>query len=166
MLGNPDDQWLLSSDAGYGFIVKLIDLASTYKAGKAILKVPQGSRPNVPYPMKIKNGALIAAVSSIGKLLVFSAEELPELAKGKGNKLLNIPTKKFKLGEEKLAGVVIINEGDALQIYRDELNFMTLKWKDLQNFIGDRAHRGKNYSKKFKRATGLAVDKATKNDDS
>ena len=166
MLGNPDDQWLLSSDAGYGFIVKLIDLASTYKAGKAILKVPQGSRPNVPYPMKIKNGALIAAVSSIGKLLVFSAEELPELAKGKGNKLLNIPTKKFKLGEEKLAGVVIINEGDALQIYRDELNFMTLKWKDLQDFIGDRAHRGKNYSKKFKRATGLAVDKATKNDDS
>jgi|TARA_B100001094_G_C17798892_1_gene608092 topoisomerase-4 subunit A len=116
--------------------------------------------------MKIKNGALIAAVSSIGKLLVFSAEELPELAKGKGNKLLNIPTNKFKLGEEKLAGVVIINEGDALQIYRDELNFMTLKWKDLQNFIGDRAHRGKNYSKKFKRATGLAVDKATKNDDS
>ena len=166
MLGNPEDQWLLSSDAGYGFIVKLGDLASTYKAGKAILKVPQESKPNLPYPLKNKNDALIAAVSSIGKLLIFSLDELPELAKGKGNKLLNIPAKKFKLGEERLAGAVIINEGDSLQIYRDELNFMTLKWRDLQDFISERALRGKNYSKKFKKAIGLAVDRANVKDDS
>jgi topoisomerase-4 subunit A len=108
-----------------------------------------------------KNGALIAVVSSIGKLLLFDAKDLPELAKGKGNKLLNIPTKKFKLGEEKLVGVAIINEGDALNVYRDELNYMTLKWKDLQDYIGERALRGKNYSKKFKRAIALTVEKSS-----
>jgi topoisomerase-4 subunit A len=157
MIGTSEDQWVLSSDAGYGFIVKLSDLSSNYKAGKAILRVPEASRPISPYPIIKRDGALIAAVSSIGKLLLFDANDLPELAKGKGNKLLNIPTKKFKLGEEKLVGVAIINEGDALNIYRDEINYMTLKWKDLRDFIGERAHRGRNYSKKFKKATGLTV---------
>ena len=157
MIGTSEDQWVLSSDAGYGFIVKLSDLSSNYKAGKAILRVPEASRPISPYPIIKRDGALIAAVSSIGKLLLFDANDLPELAKGKGNKLLNIPTKKFKLGEEKLVGVAIINEGDALNVYRDEINYMTLKWKDLRDFIGERAHRGRNYSKKFKKATGLTV---------
>jgi topoisomerase-4 subunit A len=161
LIGAPDDQWVLSSDAGYGFLVKLSDLASNYKAGKAVLRVPESSRPISPYPLIKKNDALIAVVSSIGKLLLFDAKDLPELAKGKGNKLLNIPTKKFKLGEEKLVGVAIINEGDALNVYRDELNYMTLKWKDLQDYIGERALRGKNYSKKFKRAIALTVEKSS-----
>ena len=158
LIGAPEDQWILSSDAGYGFIVKLSDLTSNYKAGKAILRVPEASRPILPYPMIKKSGAMIAVVSSIGKLLLFDVSDLPELAKGKGNKLLNIPTKKFKSGEEKMTGVAIIYEGDTLNVYRDELNCMTLKWKDLQEYIGERAHRGKNYSKKFKKATGLTVE--------
>jgi topoisomerase-4 subunit A len=156
---------LLASDAGYGFIAKLSDLASRNKAGKLILRVPEGGRPIVPTPIEKDKALLIAAVSSIGKLLLFDVSDLPELAKGKGNKLINIPTKKFKSGDEKLVGVGILNEGDNLKVYRDDKNSMTLKWKDLQDFVSERALRGKNYSKKFKKAIRLTIERSIKKED-
>ena len=165
LIGKPEDHWLLASDAGYGFIAKLSDLASRNKAGKLILRVPEGGRPIVPTPIEKNRALLIAAVSSIGKLLLFDVSDLPELAKGKGNKLINIPTKKFKSGEEKLVGVGILNEGDNLNVYRDDKNSMTLKWKDLQEFLSERALRGKNYSKKFKKAIRLTIERSTKKED-
>ena len=165
IIGKPEDQWLLASDAGYGFIAKLSDLASRNKAGKLILRVPEGGRPIVPTPIEKDKALLIAAVSSIGKLLLFDVSDLPELAKGKGNKLINIPTKKFKSGDEKLVGVGILNEGDNLKVYRDDKNSMTLKWKDLQDFVSERALRGKNYSKKFKKAIRLTIERSIKKED-
>ena len=165
LIGKPEDHWLLASDAGYGFIAKLSDLASRNKAGKLILRVPEGGRPIVPTPIEKDKALLIAAVSSIGKLLLFDVADLPELAKGKGNKLINIPTKKFKSGDEKLVSVGILNEGDNLNVYRDDKNSMTLKWKDLQEFISERALRGKNYSKKFKKAIRLTIERSIKKED-
>tara|TARA_B100000959_G_scaffold287271_1_gene370707 strand:+ start:8129 stop:10417 length:2289 start_codon:yes stop_codon:yes gene_type:complete len=166
LIGSPDDQWLLASDAGYGFVATLSDLISRNKAGKVILRIPEGSKPIIPTPIDNENSVYIAAVSSIGKLLLFDLKDLPQLAKGKGNKLINIPTKKFKLGEEKLTGVAILKEGDNLNVYRDKNKPMTLKWKDLEEYVSERALRGKNYSKKFKRAIGLSLDESKHKEDS
>ena len=129
-----------------------------------VLRVPDGGRPIIPSPI-VNDANYIVAVSSIGKLLIFDLKELPELAKGKGNKLINIPTKKFKSGEERLMAVAVIGEGDQLNVYRDKNSSMTLKWNDLQEFISDRALRGKNYSKKFKKAIHLTVERSKKKDD-
>src|SRR5690606_24134664 len=96
MIGDADSKWLLASDAGYGFIAKLGDLASRNKAGKSVLRVPAGGRVVVPAPVPADAECYIAAVSSIGRLLFFEMEELPELAKGKGNKIINIPGKDRK----------------------------------------------------------------------
>tara|TARA_B100001057_G_scaffold268338_1_gene268461 strand:+ start:11608 stop:13893 length:2286 start_codon:yes stop_codon:yes gene_type:complete len=164
IIGKPEDHWLLASDAGYGFRVKLSDLFSRNKAGKLVLRVSDGGRPIIPSPI-INDANYIVAVSSIGKLLVFDLKELPELAKGKGNKLINIPTKKFKSGEETLMAVAVIGEGDQLNVYRDKNSSMTLKWNDLQEFVSDRALRGKNYSKKFKKAIHLTVERSKKKED-
>jgi len=166
LIGSPDDQWLLASDAGYGFVATLSDLISRNKAGKVILRIPEGGKPIIPTPIDNENSVYIAAVSSIGKLLLFDLKDLPQLAKGKGNKLINIPTKKFKLGEEKLTGVAILKEGDNLNVYRDKNKPMTLKWKDLEEYVSERALRGKNYSKKFKRAIGLSLDESKHKEDS
>lgn len=166
LIGAPDDQWLLASDAGYGFVATLSDLISRNKAGKVILRIPEGGKPIIPTPIDNEKSVYIAAVSSIGKLLLFDLKDLPQLAKGKGNKLINIPTKKFKLGEEKLAGVAILKEGDNLNVYRDKNKPMTLKWKDLEEYVSERALRGKNYSKKFKRAIGLSLDESRLREDS
>jgi topoisomerase-4 subunit A len=141
MIGDNDQKYVLASDAGYGFIVKLEDLVTRNKAGKAILRVPAGGRAVVPAPVPADSECLIAAVSSIGRLLMFEMDELPELAKGKGNKLINIPTKKYQSGEEKLIAAAVIPEDGNLQVYSGS-RIMTIKWNDTDQYYGERALRG------------------------
>ena len=76
LIGSPDDQWLLASDAGYGFVATLSDLISRNKAGKVILRIPEGGKPIIPTPIDNENSVYIAAVSSIGKLLLFDLKDL------------------------------------------------------------------------------------------
>jgi topoisomerase-4 subunit A len=141
MIGDSNQKYLLASDAGYGFVVTLEDLVTRNKAGKAILRVPAGGRAVVPAPVPVDSECLIAAVSSIGRLLMFEMDELPELAKGKGNKLINIPTKKYQSGEEKLIAAAVVPEDGNLQVYSGS-RIMTIKWNDTDQYYGERALRG------------------------
>ena len=141
MIGTNDRKYLLASDAGYGFIATLEDLVSRNKAGKAILRVPPGGKVVVPAPVPRDTECLIAAVSSIGRLLMFEMDELPELAKGKGNKLLNIPGKKYQSGEEKLVAATVVPEEGDLQVYCGS-RMMTIRWEDSEPYYGERALRG------------------------
>ncbi|MDH3274917.1 MAG: DNA topoisomerase IV subunit A [Gammaproteobacteria bacterium] len=141
MIGDNNQKYLLASDAGYGFIVTLEDLVTRNKAGKAILRVPAGGRAVVPAAVPAETECLIAAVSSIGRLLMFEMDELPELAKGKGNKLINIPTKKYQGGEEKLVAAAVVPEDGNLQVYSGS-RIMTIKWNDTDQYYGERALRG------------------------
>ena len=141
MIGDNKQKYLLASDAGYGFIATLSDLVSRNKAGKSILRVPQGGKAVVPAPVPKEKECLIAAVSSIGRLLLFEMEELPELAKGKGNKLINIPGPKYKSGQEKMVAATVVPEDGCLEVYTGTRK-MTIKWNDLDDYYGDRALRG------------------------
>ena len=141
MIGDNKQKYLLASDAGYGFIATLADLVSRNKAGKSILRVPQGGKAVVPAPVPKEKECLIAAVSSIGRLLLFEMEELPELAKGKGNKLINIPGPKYKSGQEQMVAATVVPEDGCLEVYTGTRK-MTIKWNDLDDYYGDRALRG------------------------
>jgi topoisomerase IV subunit A len=141
MIGDNAQKYLLASDAGYGFITTLEDLVTRNKAGKAILRVSPEGKAVVPAPVPKDTECLIAAVSSIGRLLMFEADELPELAKGKGNKLINIPTKKYKAGEEKMIAAAVVPEDGDLQVYCGS-RMMTIKWNDSDPYYGERALRG------------------------
>jgi len=157
MIGEPDDRYLIASDAGYGFVARLEDLVSRNKAGKSILRVPQGGKAIVPSPVPRDFECLIAAVSSIGRLLCFEMDELPELAKGKGNKLLNVPAKKYKDGEEQLVAACVIPEDGNLQVYTGTRK-MTLKWSDLDHYYGDRALRGTMLPKGWRKVERLIAE--------
>jgi topoisomerase-4 subunit A len=159
MIGASDQ----ASDAGYGFITTLEDLVSRNKAGKAVLRVPTGGKAVVPAPVPPDTECLIAAVSSIGRLLMFEMDELPELAKGKGNKLLNIPGKKYQAGEERLVAATVVPEdgedGD-LQVYCGP-RMMTIRWDDSEPYYGERALRGGLLPRGWRnvdRIVGIAVD--------
>jgi topoisomerase-4 subunit A len=141
MIGDPKQKYLLASDAGYGFIATLEDLVTRNKAGKSILRVPPGGRAVVPARVPMDTECLIAAVSSIGRLLMFEMDDLPELAKGKGNKLINIPTKKYKAGEEHLVAAAVVPEDGDLQVYSGT-RIMTIRWDDSEPYYGERALRG------------------------
>lgn len=157
LIGEPNDRWVLASDAGYGFIAKLDDLVSRNKAGKAVLRVPSGGRAVVPAPVPADAECLIAAVSSIGRLLIFEMDDLPELAKGKGNKLLNIPSKKYQAGEEQLVSVAVIPEEGNLQVHT-AARTMTLKWNDLDDYYGERALRGSMLPQGWRKVERLSAD--------
>jgi topoisomerase-4 subunit A len=155
MIGDNEQKYLLASDAGYGFITTLGDLASRNRAGKAILRVPAGGKAVVPAPVPAGKECLIAAVSSIGRLLLFELEELPELAKGKGNKLINIPGKKYKAGEEQMVAAAVVPEEGSLQVDTGTRT-MTLKWNDLDDYYGDRALRGSLLPQGWRKVVRLA----------
>ncbi len=157
MIGDPDSKYLLASDAGYGFIATLSDLVSRNKAGKSILRVPPGGRAVVPAPVPADCECLIAAVTSIGKLLVFEAEELPELGKGKGNKIIGIPTRVYKEGAEKLVAVAVIPEEGNLQVLSGARR-MTIRWDDLDDYYYERGRRGNLLPQGWRKVERLAVE--------
>jgi topoisomerase-4 subunit A len=154
MIGANEQKYLLASDAGYGFVASLTDLVSRNKAGKSILRVPAGGKTVVPAPVPMGRECLIAAVSSIGRLLLFEMEELPELAKGKGNKLINIPGPKYKSGEEKMIAAAVVPEEGCLQVHTGT-RVMTIKWNDLDDYYGDRALRGSLLPKGWRKVERL-----------
>jgi len=141
MIGEGEQKAVLASDAGYGFVATLSELVTRNKAGKAILRVPAGGRAVVPAAVPPDTECLVAAVSSIGRLLLFEMEELPDLAKGKGIKLINIPSKKYQAGEEKLVAIAVVPEDGDLQVHSGTRT-MTIRWNDTDAYYGERALRG------------------------
>jgi topoisomerase-4 subunit A len=141
MMGDPADRYVLASDAGYGFIVKLEELYSRNRAGKAVLNVPEGSQVLVPALVPANDKALICAVSNEGKMLAFPVSELPELAKGKGNKIFGLDSKKVEKRDEFLTAIAVVAPEQSLVLSSGERK-MTLKFAELKDYRGERAQRG------------------------
>ncbi len=145
MIGDDKARWLVASDSGYGFFVRLGDLHSRARAGKSCLRVPAGGNVVIPAQFhgdEFPGDALVAAVNSAGHLLVFPAEELPELARGKGNKILGIPSAKYKSGDERMIGVAVLAADESLQIFSGKRR-MQLKPAELEHYFGSRGQRGR-----------------------
>jgi topoisomerase-4 subunit A len=163
MIGEPDGRWLVASTAGYGFFVRLGELHSRNRAGKAALRLKPGWDVVVPaaFPAgEFPGTALVAAVSSGGHLLVFPARDLPELPRGKGNRILGIPAGKLKTGEEKLVAVAVLASTDDL-IVRSAQRHMTLKAADLAHYAGERGRRGLVLPRGWRTVEALDVGRAT-----
>jgi topoisomerase IV subunit A len=140
MIGEPEDLWLLASDAGYGFTARLKDLMSDRRAGKTVLNVPENATVLVPAPVPSAD-SLVAVVSSEGKLLAFPVSEVPEMPRGKGNKLYDIPAKKARARTEVMTAVAVVPPQASLVLWAGEQQ-KTLDWRALQDYRGERAQRG------------------------
>jgi topoisomerase-4 subunit A len=157
LMGADDQRVLVSSDAGYGFVAKLEDLASKNKAGKTLLTLPEGAQVLPPEIITDPNKALLAAVSNDGRLLVFPVTELPELAKGKGNKIMNIPSAQLIKREEYLVAVKVINPNQVLTLYSGKRH-ITLKAADLEHYRGERGRRGNKLPRGFQKVDVIEVN--------
>jgi topoisomerase-4 subunit A len=157
MIGEPGDKIVLASDAGYGFVIQLKDLYVKNKAGKASLKLPNGSEVLTPVSVIDMDSDRLAAVTTEGRLLVFPVSELPLLARGKGNKIIQIPGKRVAAREEYVVGIMCIPEKGRLTIHSGQRHF-TLKPKDLDAFEGERGRRGNKLPRGFQRVDGLTIE--------
>ena len=150
LLGNPEDLYLLATDAGYGFICAFEDMASRNKAGKLVLTVPEGARVWSPLPVANLETERLAAVSSGGRLLLFPLHELPHLSKGKGNKILDLP------GEERLLTLTLVPENRGIVLTAGKRD-LKLKPADLEGYAGERGRRGKPLPRGFQRVERVIV---------
>jgi topoisomerase IV subunit A len=140
MIGEPEDLWLLASDAGYGFTARLKDLVSDRRAGKTVLSVPENAQVLAPAAVPSAD-SLVAVVSSEGKLLAFKVGEVPEMPRGKGNKLYDIAGKKARERSELMTAVTVVPPEAGLVLWSGDTS-KVLEWRDLKEYLGQRAQRG------------------------
>jgi len=154
--GDTQQKLVLASTWGYGFVTETINLHSKMKAGKAMVSLPGDSNPVAPAIITSDDAETVVCVTSDGYLLAFPLSDLPALAKGKGNKLINIPPKRLKAGEEHMIGVVVIAEREEVLVWAGQ-RYMRIGRKDLEHFRGERAKRGRKLPRGFQRVTLIEV---------
>ncbi|MGK0499379.1 MAG: topoisomerase-4 subunit A [Oceanicoccus sp.] len=158
MMGGDDDLYLLASDAGYGFVVKLRDMQTKNKSGKAALSLPKGSQVLQPAMLGDANidGAFVVAVSNEGRMLIFPLTELPTMARGKGNKILSIPTSRLQAREEFLVAVSVIKSSDTLRVFAGKRH-VNMKFSELDHYVGERGRRGHKLPRGFQKVDRVEV---------
>lgn len=156
----PESRVLLASDAGYGFIARVEDLQAKPKGGKGVLTLPRGAEVLPPRPLSelgdAIDGARLAAVSTSGHLLLFPLAELPEMPRGKGNKIIGIPSARLAAREEWVVALALVPDGASLLVLSGKRT-LTLKPSDLAHYVGERGRRGHLLPRGYQRVDGLAV---------
>ncbi|MEJ7745391.1 MAG: DNA topoisomerase IV subunit A [Luteimonas sp.] len=154
-VGDNDHRFVIASSHGYGFITRFENLTSRQKAGKAMLSLTLGASVLQPAVVSSIETGRVVAVTSAGHVLVFPVSEVPELDKGKGNKLIEIP--KAKRGTERVIAIAVVSPGGTLSV-KSGARTMTLSYKDLDEYIGARASRGSLLPRGWQKVDGLAVE--------
>ena len=140
IMASEQQELLMASDAGYGFICKFEDLIARNKAGKALISLPENAK--VMEPKTLANAtALVVAMTSAGRMLIFPAKDLPALSKGKGNKIVTIPAENAKERGELLVKLLLISDQASLEFHSGKRKIV-LKPEDLQKFRAERGRKG------------------------
>ncbi len=157
MAGEPESVYLVASDAGYGFMLKLEGVYTKNRNGKAVISVPSGA--NILAPSKVNDikNDWVAAVSSIGRMLMFPISELTLLPKGKGLKIIQIPPAKLKTREEYVVAMTTMAETDNLLIYAGKKH-MTMKSADQEYYIGERGRRGNMLPRGYRNVNSIKAE--------
>ena len=156
LTGQEGDRFLLASDAGYGFVVQFAQLQAKNKAGKALLTLPKNARVLSPAAISGVSECWVAVATNEGRMLVFPLSDVPELARGKGNKLIGIPSARAAAREEFVVGLCVVSEGDTLQVTSGG-HYRNFKWSELEHFKGERGRRGSKLPKGYQRVSHVAV---------
>ena len=154
--GNPEDWYVLASHYGYGFRVQLKELSSKNKAGKLLITLPPGAKVLKPAPIYDESD-LMAVVTLQGRLLIFPVADLPALARGKGNKLIQIPSGDLLSEKDYVVAVLSIPENSSLKVVSGK-RFLTLKTLDIEHYTSSRAKRGLALPRGFQRVEGLECE--------
>ncbi len=156
--GDPEQSVLVSADAGYGFITQLSELYSKNRNGKTLLKLSPHAHVLPLLMVNQIDSNYIALATNTGYLLIIAAEELPILARGKGNKMMQIPPKKLEQREEFISKIAILPaKNSKLTLISGKKQFI-LKGSDLTNYIGKRGQRGHKLPRGLQKLDALFVD--------
>ena len=156
LLGDDEKFYLLASDAGYGFVGSYKDMVSRNKAGKALLSLPANAKVIKPQLVDKSKVESILAITNEGRMLLFSMEALPQLSKGKGNKIIGIPTERAKNREELLIHLHVVPEDTSVTLWAGKRK-LTLKPSDLEHYRGERGRRGAKLPRGLQRVDSVEL---------
>ncbi|WP_075183069.1 DNA topoisomerase IV subunit A [Pantoea sp. 1.19] len=140
LMENDDQKLLMASDAGYGFVCTFSDLVARNRAGKALLTLP--AQAQVMPPLAVQHADdLLLAITAAGRMLVFPVGDLPQLAKGKGNKIISIPSVQAASGEDKLAWLLLLSPQSRITLHVGKRK-LQMRPEELQKFRAERGRRG------------------------
>jgi topoisomerase IV subunit A len=159
LIGEPDDLWLLASDAGYGFKVKLRELYARNKKGKSVLKVPDNAKVLPAQPITGPLG-VAAFVNNDGEVLALPLEQIEEMSAGKGQNLYGIPGKRSAERDEYLTAMAVVHPGEMLTIYSGNSAPMKLKYEELKQFQDRKGQRRQRFSRAYRKIDRLEVSPA------
>jgi len=156
MIGEISSYYLVASDAGYGFITKMENFLSKNRSGKAVLKVPKGGKVLAPAPIADIKESKVVSISNEGRMLMFKLKDLPELAKGKGNKIINIPSARVAERIEFVVAIAVMTANQRLFIYSGKRH-ISLGMQDLEHYRGERGRRGNKLPRGFQKVDKVEV---------
>jgi len=156
MIGEISSYYLVASDAGYGFITKMENFLSKNRSGKAVLKVPKGGKVLAPAPITDMKESEVVSISNEGRMLMFKLKDLPELAKGKGNKIINIPSARVAERIEFVVAIAVMTANQRLFIYSGKRH-ISLGMQDLEHYRGERGRRGNKLPRGFQKVDKVEV---------
>ncbi|SEK66982.1 DNA topoisomerase IV subunit A [Colwellia chukchiensis] len=157
MMADDDSQYLLSSDAGYGFVARFSDVVSRNKNGKALLSLSAAAKVMTPKRINHLATELVLAITSEGRMLVFPIKDLPILTKGKGNKIINIPAARAKAREEFVTLLEVLPPDSAVTLHAGKRK-LTLKASDIEHYRGERGRRGNKLPRGLQRVDHIVIE--------
>jgi topoisomerase-4 subunit A len=152
LMGGPEDLWLLSTDRGYGFVVRFDELLSRHRAGKVVVTLPEGARLLAPVRSNGSDSELLVAASSEGHMLAFPVRELPRLSRGKGNRIIGLR----KGADDRLVALACVPEHRDLVLLCGKRQ-MRLKAADMEAYRGERGRRGPLLPRGLRRVDGMLL---------
>src|SRR5699024_10986679 len=161
LMADYEQQWLLASDAAYGFVVRHEQLLANTRAGKAVLTMPKNSVLLPPAAVNDMATDRVAVLSNEGRLLVFPIAELPEMARGKGNRLMAITAARAQERAEFVQALTILQPNDTLVVQAGRRH-MSLTPRDLAHYEGERGRRGAKLPRGFQNVTSISVETESK----
>ena len=157
LMANDHAHYLVCSDAGYGFVGQFSDMVSRNKNGKALLSLPKGAQVMVPQAVGDLTADNCLAITNEGRMLLFPVSSLPQLSKGKGNKIISIPSARVLSREEFVTQICIVPDGASVTLFAGKRK-LTLKPNDLEHYTGERGRRGNKLPRGLQRVDSIIIE--------
>lgn len=156
LMAADDQKLLMASDAGYGFVCTFNDLVARNRAGKAMITLPDNAKAFPPMELHGSDDMLLS-ITAAGRMLLFPVADLPQLSKGKGNKIVSIPAAQAASGEDKLAWLLVLPPQTSITLHVGKRK-LVLRPEDLQKFRAERGRKGTLLPRGLQRIDRVEVD--------
>ena len=151
-----DDLFLLSSSHGYGFVCRFEDMLTRNKNGKSLISISNGASLMPAKAISDREKSVVVSITSEGYIGLLDINAIPQLSKGKGNKIQGIPPKRLKSGEESIAFIVILSGRQKLIVHAGK-KYKSMSLQELEEYRIERGKRGRKLPRGYQNVSAVEV---------